>query len=146
MPFYKLYIFFESTARFSDVGQVALTFFYGEPRRVTWRIFKGLSSGSSNKRFRWRYNTARSALSPDDSAGPDSTASWVELSWVLKSDHIASGDMITAVLSWRSESQNLPQLDQLSWNESRVVIAAPDRTKLNQLSWVESGRALWSGL
>jgi len=41
-------------------------------------------------------------LSPDHSAGPDSnqlnsTGSGVELGWVLKSDHSASGDVITAV-------------------------------------------------
>jgi len=36
-----------------------------------------------------------------------------------------------------SESQSLWQLDQMSWDESRVIITAPDWTQLNQLRWVE---------
>jgi len=71
----------------------------------------------------------------------------VQLSWVGSGTVIITTTQLnsTGHTAKCSESQNLWQLDQLSWDESRVVITAPDRAQLNQLSWVESGRALWSG-
>jgi len=63
----------------------------------------------------------------------------VQLSWVWSGAVIVTTTRLNSTgqtaKCW--ESQNLWQLDQLSWDELRVVITAPDRTQLNQLSWVE---------
>ena len=86
-------------------------------------------------------------LSPHHSAGQDSTqlnstGSWVELSWVLKVTTSRRAMWSLWTHSQYSESQNLWQLDQLSWDESRVMITAPNRTQPVELSWVRSGAVI----
>ena len=80
--------------------------------------------------------------------GLNSTQLAVELSWVLKSDHIASGDVITldAQPMLRIAELVTTGSNELRWVTGCDHSARSDSTQPVELSWVESGRALRSEL
>ena len=76
----------------------------------------------------------KALITAPDRTQLNSTQLAVELSWVLKSDHIASGDVITL-------------RTQLNWD--RPVCCQSRQSKqvqkfYNQSSWAESDQAVWS--